>query len=175
MGELAGALRRLSGKWTALSPGASRWPSCCVLGQREPPHPAAGGGASIGCYGGPKLAWQMDLAEGSQAHKPHSPFEPHCCRGATRGHKNIWGKRWFWEKAFRPDAELPADEITSPGLGFLTSACVGAWGEEVHVVSPRRDLIDWIKPAEPEMWGPGRQKVSRVVIYCVPTMCQMLY
>lgn len=28
-----------------------------------------------------------------------------------------------------PGVKLPADEITSPGLEFLTSACVRAWGQ----------------------------------------------
>lgn len=33
-------------------------------------------------------------------------------------------------EASMPDVELHADEITCPGLGFLTSAGVRAWGSE---------------------------------------------
>ena len=32
----------------------------------------------------------------------------------------------FWGKAFMPDVGLHPDDIGSPGLGFLTSACVKA-------------------------------------------------
>lgn len=47
------------------------------------------------------LSWpdRWTGAEGPQVLKPHSPFEPHSCRGATEGHESIWEEARFRGKA----------------------------------------------------------------------------
>lgn len=89
-------------KWTSLSPGVSRCPSCYVprarRGKFSPQLP--GVGASGGCFGNSHwLARWRKRAEGSTTLRPLGPLIPVCCRGATAGHKNIWERKCFWGKA----------------------------------------------------------------------------
>lgn len=91
-----------------------------------------------------------------------------------RGAIKYLDRSWFTVKASMPGVELHADEITSPGWVFWHLLVWGLGIREPYEVALRGGLIVELIQPNQRFRNQTDKRTTRVTIYWIFTMCQVL-